>query len=87
MGNIDEIKKALFDGKAVIGTKKILNNLKSGKLETIYLSLNCPESVKKDIQYYSKLNETKIIQLKVPNDELGVLCKKTFSISILGVAR
>lgn len=85
MSSTEEIKKALKEKKAVIGTKKVMKKLRSGQLSAVYITSNCPEKTKKDIEYYAGLSNTKTVQLKRANDELGVLCKKPFSISILGI--
>lgn len=87
MTAIDDIKKGLKEGKAVIGTKRVIKSLKLGKLAEVYLTSNCPLDVKEDIRYYSKLAKVKVIQLKQANDELGVICKKPFAISVLGLVK
>ncbi len=85
--SISEIKKTIKEGKAIIGTEKTLKNLKLGKVSKVFLTSNCPAGVKKDIKYYSKLAKVDVVQLKQPNDELGALCKKPFSISVLSVVK
>jgi large subunit ribosomal protein L30e len=85
---IAEIKKALkTKGKAVIGTARTIKKLKLGKVEKVYLTSNCPDEVKEDIKYYAKLSGAKVVQLKQPNDELGIVCKKPFAISVLSIAK
>ena len=84
---ISEIKKALKNKKVIIGTERTLKNLKLGKISKIFLTSNCSEDIKKDIKYYSKLAKVEVVQLKQPNDELGALCKKPFSISVLSVVK
>lgn len=84
---ITEIKKALKEGKAIIGTSRTIKNLKLGKVSKVFLTSNCPDDVKKDIKYYSKLAKVEVVRLKQPNDELGALCKKPFSISVLSIAK
>ena len=81
---ITEIKKLLKDKNLVIGTERTIKNLKSGKISKIFISSNCPSIVKADIEYYSKLTNAAVVKLKYPNEELGVICKKPFSISVLG---
>ena len=80
-----DIKKELAEGKVLFGTEEVMKNLKTGKLEKVFLSANCPDSVKKDINYYADLSGVKVVELDMPNDELGVLCKKPFSVSVLGL--
>ena len=84
---ITEIKKLLKDKKLIIGTSRTIKNLKLGKISKIFLSSNCPAHVKDDINYYSKLTDIAIVKLKYPNNELGVICKKPFSISILSTLK
>ena len=87
MAAVDEIKKIIKEEKAVIGTKEVIKNLKLGKVEKVYLTSNCPAGVKKDVRYYAKLSGANVVQLKQPNDELGMLCKKPYSISVLGLLK
>jgi len=79
------IKEALKQGNVVIGTQQTLKQLKQGKLKKVYLAINCPEKLSGDIQHLSKLAKIPVIKLKKPNDELGVFCKKYFSVSVLGI--
>ena len=51
------------------------------------MSNNCKESVKEDIERHSAISGTEIVQLDYPNDELGAICKKPFSISVIGVVK
>ncbi len=82
-----DIKKILKSKKLVIGTEKTLKNLKRGKASKVYETANSPERIKEDIKQYAKLSKAELIELDVPNDELGVICKKPFSISVLSVAK
>ena len=80
-----ELREALKQkNKVIIGTEKTLKLLKKGQLTIVYMSSNCPGHVKQDVEHYAKLHEIKIIKLNESNEELGVICKKPFSISILG---
>ncbi len=82
---IAEIKKGIKEKKAVIGTAQAIEQLKLGRLQKVFLTSNCPQSVKKDIAHYSRMSNCKTEMLSIPNDELGVVCKKQFSISVLGI--
>ena len=78
-----ELKKMLKSGSVIIGTERTIKNLKLGKVQKVLMSSNCPTNVEKDIDYYAALSGAEIYKLDCPNDELGVICKKPFSISIL----
>lgn len=87
MSSINDIKKAIEEKKAIVGTERVIKMIKKGELIKVYLSVNCPAEVKESIEYYAKLSKTEVIKLKVPNDELGTLCKKPYSISVLGIVK
>ena len=87
MAAIDDIKKVVKEGKAVIGTGAVLKNLKLGKLIKVFVTVNCPADVKESVKHYAELAKVDVVQLKQPNTELGTVCKKPFSISLLGVKR
>ena len=81
--NSTEIKKLVKSGNFVTGTERSIKQLKLGKIEKILMSSNCPASVEKSIHHYAALNGAEVHKLEVPNDELGIVCKKPFSISVL----
>ena len=81
----DEIKKNLKTDKLVIGTDKTVKLLKLGKLAKVFVAENTAELVENDLNYYSKINNIEVSKLDIDNEELGVLCKKPFSISVMGL--
>ena len=84
---IDEVKKMVAEEKAVIGTTEVLKGLKNNTIEKVFLSINCPLGVKQDINHYAGIAHAEVVALQQPNDELGVVCKKQFSISVLGLRK
>lgn len=82
-----DLKKGFAEGKAVIGRAVVLKDLKYGKLSKVYLASNCPAEVKKDIEYYGGLVKAPVVILNIDNEEIGVLCKKHFFISVLGIRK
>ena len=84
---VRELKNFLKTDKIVLGTEKTVKLLKSGAAEKVFLSSNCPEDVKKDIEYYAKLAGTALVYLKQPNDEVGTLCKKPYPVSVLSITQ
>ena len=85
--NLEDIKKNLKSDKLVIGTVTTLKKIKENKIEKVWLSSNVPESIKKDLNDYNDINAFEIIELGIPNEELGVLLKKQFSVSIVSLAK
>ena len=82
-----EIKKIIKSGNVIFGTQRTVKSLRLGKVEKIMISSNCPERVEKNINYYAGLTGTEFQKLDFPNDELGIICKKPFSISVLAVVK
>lgn len=77
--SLAKLKKAIKEQKLIYGTKKTLLNLKLGRTKTVFLASNCPEETKNKIKSY----KVEVIQLKIPNDEISMLCKKPFLISVI----
>ena len=82
-----EIKKLIKAKNVVIGTEKTIKSLKLGKVDKVILSSNCAENTVKDIDYYADLSKAETIRVSYPNDELGVICKKPFSVSVLSILK
>ena len=82
-----EIKKLIKSKKLIIGTDRTINNLKLGKVDKVIVSSNCPEKVVNDIKHYTGLSKAETIKVPYPNEELGVICKKPFSISVLSILK
>ncbi len=79
------LKEAIESKKIIIGKERTLKLLRKGSLQQVYIASNCPKNVKEDVSHYSKLFDIPISQLKENNEELGILCKKPFAISIIAV--
>ncbi|MBN1503254.1 ribosomal L7Ae/L30e/S12e/Gadd45 family protein [Candidatus Woesearchaeota archaeon] len=84
---LSNIKKLLKEGKVTIGTELSVKMLKNGNLARVYASANTSKSVVNDLEYYAKLSNTEFVQLKIANNELGTLCRKPFSISVIGIIK
>ncbi|MBI5392909.1 ribosomal L7Ae/L30e/S12e/Gadd45 family protein [Candidatus Woesearchaeota archaeon] len=84
---IEEIKDSIDDKKVVLGATVTIKALKGSQLRKIFLSANCAEAAKKDIEYYASFHNIPVAQLNYPSDEVGVICKKPFSIAVLGLLK
>ena len=81
---IADLKKALKEKKLIFGTNEIIKQLKIGKLAKVFIASNCPEKIQNDVLYYSKLAKAEIVLLEEANEEIAIICKKPFSITVLG---
>ncbi|MCK5139219.1 MAG: ribosomal L7Ae/L30e/S12e/Gadd45 family protein [Nanoarchaeota archaeon] len=84
---LNEIKKLLKKGRIVVGTRNTIKQLREDKLEKIWLSSNVPSDVKEDIINYAKLAKVNVANLSISNEELGVICKKQFFVSVASVIK
>lgn len=76
---------AIKEGRVVYGTKSTLKALKVKEIEAVYLASNCPKDIKDQITSLAKINNIPVNELKENNEELAVLCKKPFSISVASI--
>ncbi len=79
-----EIRKMLGSDKLILGSERVLKAVRKGGVAKVVLASNAPESLKAQLEQYQKLGDHFLIEdAGVPNDELGTLCKKPFSIAVL----
>ena len=83
MTALEELKIALKEQKPTLGTQESMKLLKLGEAKTVFLAQNCPPSVRDDIKHYAELSGAKVVELDIPDDEVGILCKKRHSVSVL----
>ncbi|MBU1199748.1 MAG: ribosomal L7Ae/L30e/S12e/Gadd45 family protein [Nanoarchaeota archaeon] len=85
--SVDEIKKLIKTENLVIGADRVLKALRNNEVVKVFLSSNAAEGLAEDVNYYASVAKIDVEQLDIPNDELGVVCKKPFSISCLGLKK
>ena len=83
---VAEFKKFQAANKLVIGQEEAVKLLRQGTAQKIFLASNCDPQVKEDINQYCKVGNIECVELSQSNDEIGVLCRKPFAISVVGVA-
>jgi ribosomal protein L30E len=71
--------------KIVIGKQETIKQLRLGTLAEVLVAANFDD--KETIQKLAKLTGTQVKVLSQKNDELGALCKKPFSIAIIGLKK
>ncbi|HLD33858.1 MAG TPA: ribosomal L7Ae/L30e/S12e/Gadd45 family protein [Candidatus Nanoarchaeia archaeon] len=86
MDETTEIKNAMKDGVAIVGEDRTLKLLRNKKIKKIFMASNTKQSLKEDLKHYTQLAKVELVELSLTNEELGTLCKKPFSISILGIS-
>jgi large subunit ribosomal protein L30e len=87
MDAISEIKKMLNKPELILGSQKTIKELRKGTLVKVFLAQNPEPSLAADIESLARLGNVPVVKLNVPNDELGVACKKPFPISVIGLKK
>ena len=82
---LERLKREVHAGRAVIGTERVLKSLRAKALGKIFIASNCPSQTKQDILHYAKIAQIPVVELPQNNEELGLLCKKNFFISVAGM--
>jgi large subunit ribosomal protein L30e len=82
---IDDLRNAVNEKKIIIGSKQAIKNLKLKNVKQVFMTSNCPDNIKKDIEYYSKLTGIKVENFDGTAKQLGVFCGKPFSIAVLAI--
>jgi len=80
--SLAELKKLAGDKKLILGLDRTLKALRKDGLKKIFLSSNCSKQDKETIETNSKLFKVDVDELKISNEELGVVVKKPFSVSV-----
>ncbi|MBN2101433.1 MAG: ribosomal L7Ae/L30e/S12e/Gadd45 family protein [Candidatus Aenigmarchaeota archaeon] len=87
MSTKEEIKKALEDEKAIMGTRQVTKNAKASSLSKIIYADNAPELTTERMKFYSKLSGVEVVIFKGNSVELGRLCGKPFGITVMGIKK
>ena len=80
-----EIKGLIEQKKLIIGTDLTLKNLKVNKVKKVFLTSNTNEVIAEKIKHYCSINEVEYVEIPQTNEDLGVMCKKPFNISVLSI--
>lgn len=82
-----DIKEALKNDKLLIGTKRTVKALRKNEIATIFVASNCPDILEEDINHFASFDGVPVEKLTINCDELGVLCKKPFFVSVVSVLK
>lgn len=84
-GIVSELKKLIGDGKLVLGRERTIKLLRDGKLVKVYLSSDCSEDALSELEHECSVFDIPFEKLSKTSVEIGVICRKPFSISVIGV--
>lgn len=82
-----KINEAKKEKRLLIGTKSVKKAIKGGKIAAVIYASNCPESIERELSYYSKISKAEVEKSSHNSAKLGEICGKPFSILVLGIAK
>jgi ribosomal protein L30E len=85
--DMTDVRNALKNNTIIIGKDNVMKEMKKGGLLKVFLASNVSDKMEKDMSKYAKLAEVPVAKLSLPSDELKVVCKKQFLVSILGIRK
>jgi large subunit ribosomal protein L30e len=77
------IRVAVDTGKVILGSNKSLQAIKLGNGELVVLAANAPKTLKEDVEAYAKLSDMPVYVFEGSSVELGSICGKPFTVSVL----
>lgn len=80
-----EIRENLEKDNLLFGRDETLKGLKNKTLDKVFISKNVDEETRNSLAYYANLQEIDVVNTNLTSIDLGTLCKKPFSVSMLGL--
>ena len=81
--SVEILKKALKEKEFTIGEKSVVKLVKFGKASVVFLANDCKKSLRETLARYSKESNLEIVEIGINANEVGIICKKQFSVSVL----
>jgi large subunit ribosomal protein L30e len=81
------IREKTKEKEVVIGYKNVIKFLKTGKPELVVVADNIPDDKKKMIELNAKISKIQLKEYPKDNVNLGLVCGKPFSVSVLAIKR
>ena len=79
------IKLVMKSGKADLGYKAALKNMRKSKAKMLLICNNCPPLRRSEIEYLAMLAKTQVHHYSGDNTALGTACGKFFNCSVLSI--
>jgi large subunit ribosomal protein L30e len=84
MSSVDhELRMALRTGRVQLGSKVAMRELRRGSAKMAIVASNCPAKTRMDIETHGKLSSIPVLNHQKDSLDLGVLCGKPFSVSVI----
>ena len=85
MINLDELKRIIEKEHYIVGGRMTLKLLKKGKISKIFISADCDRNFEDILKNEAENSKIPLTFTGKTKGELGVLCKKPFTVSVLSI--
>ncbi|MEM2021218.1 MAG: 50S ribosomal protein L30e [Zestosphaera sp.] len=79
------IKLLYKTGKVILGSRRAVKTVKSGKALGVIVASNIPKHLTEDIAYYARMSNIKVIKYSGSSYDLGAILGKPFPVSVIAV--
>tara|TARA_Y100000310_G_C20657754_1_gene802914 strand:- start:1184 stop:1432 length:249 start_codon:yes stop_codon:yes gene_type:complete len=79
--SLDDLRNALKTEKMVYGFDEVLKRLKNGKVKKVFVYKGFRDIG--DVKKYAGLAGVEVVEMDENGTEIGLACKKQFSVSVL----
>jgi large subunit ribosomal protein L30e len=83
MGLTEDVQAAVKAGKAVIGYRRSLKEIKSGKPKLVVIANNMPQDMRVSVEKNANVSKLEVKTFEGTSTQLGIICGKSFPISTL----
>ena len=79
------IRLAVDSGRVALGVNKVMDTIKDNSAKLVVAASNGKKDTIQDVQHLSKIANIKVVLFNGNSLELGAVCGKPFSVSMLSV--
>jgi ribosomal protein L30E len=87
MAEIDTLIKADKEKKMISGFKESLKALRSDKVDEIFITKTCPDTMKRQLKETADMAKAKFTELSVTAEQLSAQLKKPFTITVAAISK
>ena len=81
----EDVRGALLKKKLIIGSRETIKYLKNNQVNTIMISKNCPENIKKELEKLANTHKAKFETFEGTSKQFGVFLGKPFPIATVSI--
>ncbi len=79
------IRLAVDSGKVALGVNEVLSSIRGNKAKLVVAASKNKKEILQDVQHISKVANVKIILYEGDTMQLGAICGKPYSVSVLSI--